>query len=121
MVKRGGHALVFESGTRRDASDVPVELTARPSWPLRASTALPHHHAGVSPSAAVMADTPLSERPSEHAPGRTRTSDPLLRRQPLCPAELRGRTREDRPPADELLAARVAADRRAREEEEPDL
>jgi hypothetical protein len=28
------------------------------------------------------------------APGRTRTSDPLLRRQPLSPAELRGRSRE---------------------------
>ena len=29
-----------------------------------------------------------------HGPGRTRTCDPLLRRQPLCPAELRGPLRE---------------------------
>src|SRR4051812_19923197 len=33
---------------------------------------------------------PTSALPNLSAPGRTRTSDPLLRRQPLCPPELRG-------------------------------
>jgi hypothetical protein len=43
-------------------------------------------------------------RVAEHGPGRTRTCDLLLRRQPLCPAELRGAStpnptqhRENRP------------------------
>jgi hypothetical protein len=40
---------------------------------------------------------PLYRAKEPNAPGRTRTSGPLLRRQPLYPAELRGPTREDRP------------------------
>src|SRR5918999_2297527 len=40
------------------------------------------------------------------APGRTRTCGPLLRRQPLYPAELRGPTREDRPPRGRWRAQR---------------
>ena len=44
------------------------------------------------------------------APGRTRTSDPLLRRQPLCPAELRGRTASIGRAGG--LSARACADRR---------
>ena len=31
-----------------------------------------------------------TRRPRQSAPGRTRTCDPLLRRQPLCPTELQG-------------------------------
>ena len=47
---------------------------------------------GTCPPAAAMAEIPRPKRPPEDAPGRTRTCDPLLRRQPLFPAELRGRT-----------------------------
>jgi hypothetical protein len=47
---------------------------------------------------AVRARTRVVARETWDAPGRTRTSGPLLRRQPLYPAELRGPTREDRPP-----------------------
>jgi hypothetical protein len=35
---------------------------------------------GTCPSPAAMADIPLPKRPSDDAPGRTRTCDPLLRR-----------------------------------------
>jgi hypothetical protein len=59
------------------------------------------HDASTAPfrtcqSAAAIADIPLQKRPPGDAPGRTRTCDPLLRRQPLFPAELRGRNGEDR-------------------------
>src|SRR5919106_3643470 len=71
---------------RNDRCQRPAET--RSSYPLIAdypfcepyATIAHHRNRPISPA-----------RPPLGAPGRTRTHDPLLRRQPLYPAELRGR------------------------------